>query len=165
MCHQNCTKKCNIFLVLQNQGMTFFWPGRKEQELLHPHIAQLVQRKSFHHTGFLLFFFFHRLMQSKPREIHWFNAPPSQVTQSLLFGFLLVINLFAFHIHKVLILPSLLSLFPDQESQTMPGLMPPLPPAGQLQHSATGAAKGQMPAASWAEMWHSPNVLHEYLQN
>lgn len=59
-------------------------------------------------------------MQSKPTEIHWLNVHWSQVAQFLVFGFLLVGNFFASDANYVLIL---ISLFPDQVSPTMPGVM------------------------------------------
>lgn len=80
-----------------------------------------------------------------------YASVPSYTVLTLCFP-ILVIDPFAFHVHWVLILPSLLSLFPEQEARTM---------LGRLQLSTTGAGKGQTPAPSRAQPEHAPRAPPE----
>lgn len=93
-CHQNDRKNKNSptqSLVLENSGITLFLPGwcsgqDVQQKPVHPLLALVVQRKSFHHTSLLLIF---QIRQNPEKLIgSIFTAP-----KVLVFGFLLVIGL------------------------------------------------------------------------
>lgn len=47
--------------------------------------------------------YFHILKRSNPREISWFSVHLAQVTQFVVFGFLLIIDPFALNVNEVLL--------------------------------------------------------------